>query len=750
MLDFTLRNLFQKLSITLLASLFLALHFPSYSQSTTWYFGQNAGISFNAKGIPSVIQSGNMNTPEGCAIIMSNNGGIANYTNGRILWNGQGVIVDNDLNGDKHTTQSALFLPKPSSSDTTYLFTLDANVGSNGLCYSVIVNQNILPNKKNIQIQNNLTERMCIVQHCNNHDAWLIVHAWNNNSFYAYRITGEGIDTVPVISNVGRIQSGNLLNATGYLKASYLGNRLAMANMGAGTVEVFHFDNINGIISNSIEINNLGAAYGVEFNKNGEILFVSTAAGSLFNFSLATWNHQAIEASRSLISSSNSLLGALQMGPNDRIFVARDNSNYIGRIANPDNLGTNCNYNSDFLDLKGGICEAGLPPFVNKSSNFIPIVNVACFGDTSFFSLYGDTLRIDSLRWDFGDTLVSSDQSNKLYTSYIYSRKGVYNAQLYIYHCEEIDTLSFQTEVLDFPQVDLGKDTSFCENKIVIIDAAVAGSAVYLWQDGSSNSNIQINKKGTYWVTVKTACGVTTDTVRVVNLWKTPILNLPNDTTLCFGDSIILDGGIDAIHYQWQNIDAGRYFIAKDSGLYTLSIIDSNFCEADDQVYIDIDYTPVSKLGNDTTICNGDHLILEAGEADYYEWQNYYTGKYYSVTQAGSYSVQLGNQCGTVADTIEVGVSDCLQYISIPNAFTPNEDQLNDIFMPKALNISDYEMHIYNRWGHEIFSTYDLNRGWDGKEFGNYVVSGIYAYIIRYRDYDGKLLIKKGFVNLIR
>ena len=750
MFYYSLHELFQKLRTMLLASLFFASNFIAFSQSTVWYFGQNAGISFNANGIPSAVQTGNMNTPEGCAIIMNSNGTVANYTNGRTLWDGQGTIIANDLFGDMHTTQSAAFVAKPGDLDTTYLFTLDVNVGPNGLCYSVLVNNNIVPNKKNIPIRNNLTERMVVVRHCNMRDAWLIVHGWNNNCFYAYRITAEGIDTVPQISCVGNVQSGNLLNATGYLKASFLGDRLAMANMGAGKVELFHFDNVNGIISNLIELDNLAAAYGVEFSHNGKVLYVSTASGSLYNFSLAVWNQQQIESSRSLISNTGSLLGALQMGPNNRIYVACDQSNFIGRIANPDNLGTNCNYNSDFLHLNGAKCEAGLPPFVNTGSNFIPIVNVACLGDTSFFSFYGDTLQVDSVLWNFGNYSLTDGFSRKLNPHYIYSKSGVYNAQLMIYHCDEVDTLSFQVKVLDFPQIDLGSDTSFCENESIIVDASVAGGATYLWQDGSSQASMKLDKTGTYWVKVKTACGFTTDTIKVLNIWKTPTLHLPNDTSICLGDSLILDAGANAIQYLWQNVDAGRYFIVKDPGLYTLSIIDSNYCKGDGQVFIDIDYPPSSSLGNDTSICRGTQLVLDAGEADHYEWQNFSTGKYLYVSKAGSYSVQMENKCGSLADTIEVRLSDCLHYISIPNAFSPNGDQLNDVFIPKAANISDFEMYIYNRWGHLIFFTNDLNRGWDGKEYGKYVATGIYVYTIKYRDLEGKLLIKKGFINLIR
>jgi gliding motility-associated-like protein len=749
MLSIKFRHLLKLLKFILLAGI-LFVFIPGFSQSSVWYFGQNAGISFNAAGVPMALQNGNMNTPEGCACITNSNGQIANYSNGHKLWNGLGNMISSDLNGNKNAIQSAVFLPKPQDKDTVYLFTLDADVGQNGLCYSVIVNQNIVSGKKNINLAHNVTERMCVVQHCNNQDAWLIVHGWNNSLFYAYKIDGEGVDTVPVVSNIGSIHSGNLLNATGYMKADQLGDRLAVAKMGSGTVELFHFDNVNGIVSNAIELTGLGAAYGVEFNESGSILYVSTASGNLSNFNLSNWNSTDIQNSRQIIQPSGSLLGALQLGPNNTIYVARDNAYYVGRISAPDNMGTACSYTSDFLFLDGNKCEAGLPPFVEYSHSFIPYANVSCVGDSSFFSVLGDNIRIDSLLWDFGDLNATNDISTHLTSSYVYPTKGTYHCNLFVYHCDVVDTFKIIAEVLDIPEVDLGSDTSICENTTLVLDAKVSGSATYLWQDGSTKSGIKVKKTGSYWVQVNTVCGLASDTILISNIWEAPKFYLPNDTILCKGDSIVLDGGENMIQYLWQNKSGSRYYTVKDSGMIHLAVIDSNSCHGDDYLFISMDSVPSSNLGNDTTICFGNTLILDAGNADRYLWQNYIGGQYYRVSQTGTYAVQLSNRCGATDDSIDVIVDDCLQNIAIPNAFTPNGDLLNDYFLAKAENISSFEMHIYDKWGHELFYTNDLYQGWDGRDHGKEAMVGVYVYIIRYQNNYGESLTKRGFVNLIR
>jgi gliding motility-associated-like protein len=79
-----------------------------------------------------------------------------------------------------------------------------------------------------------------------------------------------------------------------------------------------------------------------------------------------------------------------------------------------------------------------------------------------------------------------------------------------------------------------------------------------------------------------------------------------------------------------------------------------------------------------------------------------------------------------------------LSTIYIPNAFSPGNDGKNDTFIPKSISInpSSFEMHIYNRWGAEIYSTTDINKPWDGRVKGKSEICpiGVYVYYIVYRD----------------
>ncbi len=88
--------------------------------------------------------------------------------------------------------------------------------------------------------------------------------------------------------------------------------------------------------------------------------------------------------------------------------------------------------------------------------------------------------------------------------------------------------------------------------------------------------------------------------------------------------------------------------------------------------------------------------------------------------------------------------------IFLPNAFAPLGN--NRIFKPVVLspeNIIDFEMYIYDRWGKEMFSSDDIEQGWDGFKDGKLMTGGLYTYVIQYKQNNGNPEIKKGVVLLL-
>lgn len=88
----------------------------------------------------------------------------------------------------------------------------------------------------------------------------------------------------------------------------------------------------------------------------------------------------------------------------------------------------------------------------------------------------------------------------------------------------------------------------------------------------------------------------------------------------------------------------------------------------------------------------------------------------------------------------------------VPSSFTPNDDDLNDIFIPTTRDIAQYQLYIYDRYGSLVFYTEDTAQGWDGTTDGKTCKPGIYTYLIKYIRFSNlqEELIARGSITLVR
>ena len=88
----------------------------------------------------------------------------------------------------------------------------------------------------------------------------------------------------------------------------------------------------------------------------------------------------------------------------------------------------------------------------------------------------------------------------------------------------------------------------------------------------------------------------------------------------------------------------------------------------------------------------------------------------------------------------------------IPTVFSPNQDNLNEVFQPiiSNLNLNKYQLIVFDRWGKEIFTSSNYEEHWDGTCKGKGVISGSYVYKLNYQTIDGSSHIKTGTITLIR
>jgi gliding motility-associated-like protein len=87
----------------------------------------------------------------------------------------------------------------------------------------------------------------------------------------------------------------------------------------------------------------------------------------------------------------------------------------------------------------------------------------------------------------------------------------------------------------------------------------------------------------------------------------------------------------------------------------------------------------------------------------------------------------------------------------MPNAFSPNDDQINDVYKVKSYqNIVEFRAYIFNRWGQKLFEWTNIDDGWDGKYRGNDVKQGTYFVLVKAKGADGQTYNIRKDVNLLR
>ncbi|WP_456421913.1 T9SS type B sorting domain-containing protein [Lutibacter sp.] len=467
--------------IVLLLTLFPII-LASQNEAAIWYFGNQAGLDFNS-GTPVVLTDGQLNTYEGCASISDSSGNLLFYTDGVSVWNKNHNIMPNGtgLDGNSSSSQSAITIPKPNNPNQYYIFTVDDNPlpigGQLGINYSTI---DITANgglgdviSKNNLVKQYAYEKISAIRHANNNDFWVI--SFVKDSFYAWLVSGTGVNTTPVISSAG-ISSTNA--SRGYLKTSIDGSKIASANFGNnGTLMLYDFDSSTGIVSNEIQLNFDDPAdipYGAEFSKLGTKLYATTCRlpgsgvgppGRLYQFDLANAN------ARTLIEDQNVYTrGALQLAIDGKIYRAlskvttaqnqASGSQYLGVINDPELVGLACNYTPDAIDVTvAGAFPThkvfeGLPPFM-ASYFLLPSItaNNVCFGDSTIFSL-NSTTTPSSITWDFGDPSSGiNNTSTLLNPTHIFSSSGVFSVTADVVITGVSITLNLEVTVYDVPTI---------------------------------------------------------------------------------------------------------------------------------------------------------------------------------------------------------------------------------------------------------------------------------------------------------
>jgi len=237
-----------------------------------------------------------------------------------------------------------------------------------------------------------------------------------------------------------------------------------------------------------------------------------------------------------------------------------------------------------------------------------------------------------------------------------------------------------------------------------------------------------------------------------------PVLTV-NSATVCNGFSTNLFASGASI-YNWSpssdlNTASGASVISTPSVSTPYVITGSlGMCTSTIQTVVHVNPLPNVSIQASSSIINtpGESVSLTASGGNTYLWSNGFVSPLISVAPP-----QTSNYCVTAITvegceqkacvTIEVSPESSLY---IPNAFTPNGDNLNDVLYTPSTNITTYHLVIYNRWGNLVFESHDAENGWDGTYKGERVKNDVYNYLLIAEGIDHAVYKKTGFIAVIK
>jgi gliding motility-associated-like protein len=674
------------------------------NSQNTWFFGHQAGIDFSS-GAPVPLTCSVMSTQEGCAAVSDQNGNLLFYTDGMTVWNKNHQPMPNGtgLTGNISTTQSALIVPRPGSSSLYYLFTADAQAGVRGVRYSEVdmslcSGLGNVTGVKNVLMITPSCEKLAAIQHCNEKDVWIVTHDWNSDAFRTFLVTASGVHPTPVISHCGITISGSSLNAAGCLKGSPDGKKLASGTEDQlNRFELFDFDNSTGVVSNQVLFPQHGLyAYGVEFSRDGTRLYgTALSPAHIYQFNLCAGSPAAVANSGTIIGTASGTAGTLQLGPDDKIYLAKLNSGYLGVIDQPSSAGTACNYLDTGVYLGGKTSSLGLPNFISYAHKLPPApfsVTNHCL-NVQFSAplphpgscVQGNAI-VHSYHWDFGDPASGNDN----YTSgenpwHTYTDVGTYTVTLIVYYSCSSDTLQTQ---------------------------------------------VTVTQPGLLTISTTTAC---------------------NDNT---GTAMVTGPGLGGYYsYSWAPCgQTSATATGLGAGTYFVFVKDSTGCLQKDTATISFKPPPDAVALTSTLIDIGESVILHASGGNAYNWYPASGLSCTTCTDPVAAPFETTEYCVTVTDRDGCKDTACVtvsveEPVFVPNAFTPEGDGLNDEFLPSLEGVHDYRMTIYDRWGQKIFETTELKEGWNGAN----CMQGVYVYRLTYTDNaSNRERRREGSVTLVR
>lgn len=306
---------------------------------------------------------------------------------------------------------------------------------------------------------------------------------------------------------------------------------------------------------------------------------------------------------------------------------------------------------------------------------------------------------------------------------------------------------------------------SFSDGEITAVVAGGTTPYSYAWSFGNFQENATGLAAGNYSVTVSDANNCSISANANINQPEPLLIEISGVNPTCNGltngsAEIIVTGGITPYQILWTSGSTALTQTGIGSGNYTAAVTDANGCQQ--QASIVLSEPPPIEV----TIAAEEEVLsmvefelsanVDGGTPNYtYVWEPADLGDCIVCKSLNAKMALTGNVMVTVTDA-----NGCVAYdtatiiigenlIWLPNAFSPNDDNKNEVFKAYAPpGIEEFELLIYTRWGEQIYRTKDINAGWDGSYKG-VIKTDVYVYTVRAKFPNGKVKTLNGTFQLL-
>lgn len=415
-----------------------------------------------------------------------------------------------------------------------------------------------------------------------------------------------------------------------------------------------------------------------------------------------------------------------------------------------------------------GCSATSTPIVVTVLSVTTPIISsvnglsVFCPGQSLELS---STTGLQNYQWFFNNALIPGANTS----TYMATQGGFYTVTANSANGCSVSSAPFAItqSIAPLAQITPSGPLIICNAQPISLQTT-SGAASYQWFNagvainGANTNTFIAGQSGSYSVTVTNAegCSASSGAVQVSFNTGITVDIVSSNLNPCEGETVYLSTALlNYTQILWSTGENSKEIGVTNSGTYEVIVVNSGNCTARDNIQIVFQPKPMVDAGENVSSDCVYGAVLHASGEGIPNWEpalGLSNTNTFEVTAFPSnttiYYLTVDNGICKATDSVLV-IADCSS-IYVPTSFTPNDDGLNDVFKAQGMDVQNFKLTVYNRWGEKVFYTEDINHGWDGTYKGTLSPLGVYVWELSASDKFGTPMLnnnqRRGIVTLLR